>query len=234
LYKTIWFPKRYLSPLGHSAESKVALVSSIGDLMEKAALSCMKNTGLLVLLFLFCSLTGIPATKDAAPIPYGNNPKAGHFFQVDDAKVYYEIYGSGEPLVLLHGGLYGYIDEFGEVIPELSRHYTVIAIALRGHGKSEMGTKPLSNALFAEDSAAVIRHVTNKPVNLVGFSVGAMTSYLLTINHPDLVRRLIAVGGPIGGTEPWLSLTNSCRQILLSAATSFTRIKPLGTGLSLP
>jgi len=174
----------------------------------------MKRAALLVLSFFFCGHTGIAAAQnaaqvaaqvaaqDAAQIPYGNNPKAGHFFQVEDAKIYYEIYGSGDPLVLLHGGLYGYIDEFSEVIPELSRHYTVIAIALRGHGKSEIGTKPLSNALFAEDSAAVIRHVTNKPVNLVGFSVGAMASYLLTINHPDLVRRLVAVGGPIGGSEP--------------------------------
>jgi pimeloyl-ACP methyl ester carboxylesterase len=174
----------------------------------------MKRAALLALSFLSCGHTGIAAAQnaaqvaaqvaaqDAAQIPYGNNPKAGHFFQVDDAKIYYEIYGSGDPLVLLHGGLYGYIDEFSEVIPELSRHYTVIAIALRGHGKSEMGTKPLSNALFAQDSAAVIRHVTNKPVNLVGFSVGAMSSYLLTINHPDLVQKLIAVGGPIGGSEP--------------------------------
>jgi pimeloyl-ACP methyl ester carboxylesterase len=162
----------------------------------------MRHTSLLILFFLFCGRTGMVAAQHTAAIPYGNNPKSGHFFQVDDAKIYYEIYGSGEPLVLLHGGLYGYIDEFSDVIPELSRHYTVIAIALRGHGKSELGTKPLSNALFAEDSVAVIRHVANKPVNLVGFSVGAMTSYLVTINHPDLVRRLIAVGGPIGGSDP--------------------------------
>lgn len=164
----------------------------------------MQRTGLLVLLLFVWAQAGLAATTDEKDIPYGNNPSAGHYLQVGDVKIYYEIYGSGHPLVLLHGGLFGYIDEFGGVIPELSRHYTVIAIALRGHGKSELGTQPLSNALFAEDSAAVIRHVTSEPVDLVGFSIGAIASYLLTINHPDLVHKLVAVGGPIassGSTE---------------------------------
>ena len=78
----------------------------------------MKRASLLI--------TGLGAAQDTPSIPYGNNPDAGHDLQVGDARIYYEIYGSGDPLVLLHGGLYGFIDEFGEVIPELSRYYTVI------------------------------------------------------------------------------------------------------------
>ena len=66
-------------------------------------------------------------------IPYGANSKAAHYLRVDDAKIYYEIYGSGgTPLVLLHGGLYGYIEEFGELIGELSKHRRIVAIATRG------------------------------------------------------------------------------------------------------
>jgi pimeloyl-ACP methyl ester carboxylesterase len=160
----------------------------------------VKRAGLLILLSFVWGQIGLAAIAGEEPIPYGNNPSAGHYLQVGDAKIYYEIYGSGNPLVLLHGGLFGYIDEFAGVIPELSRHYTVIAIALRGHGKSELGNQPLSNSLFAQDSAAVIRHVTGEPVNLVGFSTGALASYLLTINHPDLVRKLVAVGGPIASS----------------------------------
>ena len=159
----------------------------------------MRRIGLLILLFVGAQI-GWAADKTEASIPYGNNPGAGHFLQIGDAKIYYEVYGAGKPLVLLHGGLFGYIDEFGGVIPELSRHYTVIAIALRGHGKSELGNTPLSNALFAEDSATVIRHVTSETIDLVGFSVGAMASYLLTIKHPELVHKLIAVGGPIASS----------------------------------
>ena len=136
-------------------------------------------------------------------IPYGANTAAGHYLQVDDAKIYYEVYGSGgTPLVLLHGGLYGYIEEFGELIAELSKHRRVIAIATRGHGKSELGSQPFSYRLFANDAFTVIRHETNEPVDVLGFSDGAITSYTLTTTHPELVRRLVAIGGP-RGTSDW-------------------------------
>jgi pimeloyl-ACP methyl ester carboxylesterase len=115
---------------------------------------------------------------------------------VDDAKIYYETYGSGgTPLVLLHGGLYGYIEEFSGLIGELSKHRRVIAIATRGHGRSELGTKPFSYALFADDAFAVIRHETGEKVDVLGFSDGAVTAYTLAAAHPDLVLQLVAIGG---------------------------------------
>lgn len=64
---------------------------------------------------------GAQAQNRAEAIPYGANPAAGHYLRVDDANIYYETYGSGgTPLVLLHGGLYGYIAEFGGLIQELT------------------------------------------------------------------------------------------------------------------
>ncbi len=133
------------------------------------------------------------------PLPYGANPSAGHYLQVADARIYYETYGSGgTPLVLLHGGLYGYIEEFGDLIQETSRHRRVIAIATRGHGKSEIGTQPFSYTLFASDALAVIRHETSEKIDLLGFSDGAITSYLLASEHPEMLRRLVAIGGPRG------------------------------------
>ena len=142
---------------------------------------------------------GIDAQNESTKIPYGANPAAGHYLQVADAKIYYEIYGSGgTPLVLLHGGLYGYIEEFGALIQELSKHRRVIAIATRGHGKSELGTQPFSYALLANDAYTVIRHQTTGTVDVLGFSDGAVTSYTLTAAHPELVRRLVAIGGPRG------------------------------------
>jgi pimeloyl-ACP methyl ester carboxylesterase len=170
----------------------------------------------LLILFILWWQIALGATGDEKAIPYGNNSSAGQYLQVGDAKIYYEVYGSGSPLVLLHGGLFGYIDEFEDVIPDLSRHYTIIAIALRGHGKSELGTQPLSHTLFAEDSAAVIRHVTSKPVDLVGFSSGAVASYLLTIGHPELVQKLIAVGGPASDSGAVESKANAAEANALS------------------
>jgi pimeloyl-ACP methyl ester carboxylesterase len=141
--------------------------------------------------------TLVQAQVKAEAITYGANPAAGHYLSVDGAKIYYEMYGSGgTPLVLLHGGLYGYIEEFGELIGELSKHRRVIAIATRGHGRSELGTKPFSYALFADDAFAVIRHETNEKVDVLGFSDGAVTAYTLAAAHPDLIRQLVAIGGP--------------------------------------
>lgn len=140
--------------------------------------------------------TRVQAQDNAGAIAYGANPAAGHYLSLDDAKIYYETYGSGgTPLVLLHGGLYGYIEEFGELIGELSKHRRVIAIATRGHGRSELGTKPFSYALFAQDAFAVIRHETNKQVGVLGFSDGAVTAYTLAAAHPELIRQLVAIGG---------------------------------------
>jgi pimeloyl-ACP methyl ester carboxylesterase len=137
------------------------------------------------------------AQNKSETITYGANPAAGHYLRVDDANIYYETYGAGgTPLVLLHGGLYGYIEEFGDLIAELSKHRRVITIATRGHGKSDVGAQPFSYTLFANDAFAVIRHETGEKVDVLGFSDGAITSYTLANAHPELIRRLVAIGGP--------------------------------------
>src|SRR6202012_1664909 len=125
---------------------------------------CVRNPlkmvlGVCAVLAAMMISTSAQAQDKAGAIAYGANAAAGHYLTVDDTRIYYETYGSGgTPLVLLHGGVYGYIEEFGELIAELSQHRRVIAIATRGHGKSDIGTKPFSYAMFAEDAVAVIRH----------------------------------------------------------------------------
>ncbi len=151
----------------------------------------LKRSLLLILPIIFLS-----SLLSAQQANYGSNAAAGHYLQVGDAKIYYEIYGSGSPIVLLHGGLLGSIGEYSRLIPQLKDHH-VIAINTRGHGKSELGMQPLTYKLFADDFAAVIAHETKKPVVVISFSATAMASYILAAEHPELVARLMAVGGPI-------------------------------------
>jgi len=162
----------------------------------------MKEAGLLILLFAWAQITTVTvaAQSTQAQIPYGTNDQAGHYVQTPDAKIYYERYGEGPPVVFLHGGEYGYIDEFSEVIRQVSKQRTVIAIATRGYGRSERGTRPLSHHQFAEDAALVIKDIfkSGQKVDVMGFSEGAITGYALASSHPELVRRLVAVGGPLG------------------------------------
>lgn len=181
--------------LSRTVEISLDAVASEEDLSVKR----LPKAILLVCVMCVAVLFSPRAQGQAEPkkISYGANAAAGHYLRVDDANIYYETYGSGgTPLVLLHGGLYGYIEEFGMLIDELSKHRRVIAIATRGHGKSDLGTKPFSHLLFAADALAVIRHETSEKVDVLGFSDGAVTSYMLTAAHPELVRRLVAIGGP--------------------------------------
>jgi pimeloyl-ACP methyl ester carboxylesterase len=132
---------------------------------------------------------------------YGANRAAGQFVESAGVKVYYERYGSGgRPLLLLHGGIYGYIDEFAALITHFAATRTVIAVSSRGYGPSELGNEPLSHRLLAADAAAVLRHAfpDGRPVDVLGFSQGATVSYLLAAAHPTRVYRLVAIAGALG------------------------------------
>lgn len=127
-------------------------------------------------------------------IPYGNNPKAGKYVQAGDAKIYYEVYGKGEPIVVLHGGLLGSTYEMHQFIDSLSKWYQVIAISTRGHGKSELGSELLSIEQKAGDILAVVNAETSKPVTILGFSDGGFGGYMFASLYPERVKKLIAIG----------------------------------------
>jgi pimeloyl-ACP methyl ester carboxylesterase len=127
-------------------------------------------------------------------IPYGNNPKAGNYVQSGDAKIYYEVYGEGEPWVILHGGLLGSTYEMHQFIDSLSIRFQVIAVSTRGHGKSELGTEPLSIKQKAGDILAVVNDVTSDSVNILGFSDGGFGGYMFAAFYPERVKKMIAIG----------------------------------------
>ncbi len=127
-------------------------------------------------------------------IPYGNNAKAGHYVQAKDAKIYYEVYGKGQPVVLLHGGLFGSTVEYSDIINKLKLKYQVIAVSTRGHGKSELGTEPLTLEQRANDAMAVINAVTKDSVMVIGFSDGGYSAYKLGAMYPARVKKMVVMG----------------------------------------
>lgn len=126
--------------------------------------------------------------------PYGNNPQSGHYAQTKDAKIYYEVYGKGQPIVLLHGGLFGSTIEFSDFIDQLKQKYQVIAISTRGHGKSEIGTEPLTLEQRANDAMTVINAVTKDSIMVIGFSDGGYSAYKLASMYPERVKKMIVIG----------------------------------------
>ena len=127
-------------------------------------------------------------------VPYGNNAQAGHYVKADDARIYYEVYGKGEPVLVLHGGGVGCTYEMGRFIDELSKDHLVIAPSTRGQGKSEIGVKPITYVQKAEDMMAVVNQVTKKPMVILGFSDGAYTAYKIAVMYPDRVKKVVAIG----------------------------------------
>lgn len=154
------------------------------------------------------------APMPSSDVPYGVNTEAGHYLNVGDARLYYEVYGNGEPLVILHGGIVGSPYEMGQFIDSLAKQYQVIAITTRGHGKSEMGSIPPTYQQKAEDVNTIISSITKDSVTVLGFSDGAYTGYFLAALYPGTVKKLIAIGA--GEWKKGFRTFNTTRQTLFS------------------
>lgn len=128
-----------------------------------------------------------------AAVSYGNNPDAGHTARVDGIKLYYEIYGTGAPLVLLHGNG-GSIADLHFQIDHFRSQREVIAVDSRGHGRSEMGEGPLTYVQMADDVAALLASLHSPPADVFGWSDGGIVTLLLALRHPDAVRRIALSG----------------------------------------
>ncbi len=131
---------------------------------------------------------------EGAKTPYGDNVKIGNFAQAGDAKIYYEVYGKGEPILILHGGGVGSPYEMGRLIDDLRKNHKVIVMLTRGHGRSEIGSAPLTYEQKADDAIAVLNAAGEQKVQIVGFSDGAYTAYKIAAMYPARVERIVAIG----------------------------------------
>src|SRR5436309_3492872 len=139
--------------------------------------------------------TTAPAQANRGRAGAGNARAAGRYADVNGLKLYYEIHGSGRPLILLHGGL-GAIEMFGPNLPALAKGRQVIAVDLQGHGRTADIDRPLSVALMADDIAALIRRLGIARADVMGYSLGGGVALQTAIRHPDVVRKLVVVSTP--------------------------------------
>src|SRR5215207_7642067 len=114
----------------------------------------------------------------------------GNYAEVNGLNIYYEIHGTGQPLVLLHGA-YMTIDLMGEIVPALAESRQVVAVELQGHGHTADIDRPLSYELMADDIAALIEHLAFEKADLFGYSMGGSVALQVAIRHPEVVRKLV-------------------------------------------
>jgi pimeloyl-ACP methyl ester carboxylesterase len=119
-----------------------------------------------------------------------NDDPKGSYAEVNGLNMYYEIHGTGQPLVVLHGA-YMTIDTMGEVVPELARTRQVIAVELQAHGRTADVDRPLSYEQMADDTAALLRHLGIEQADVFGFSMGGAVALQVAIRHPEVVRKLV-------------------------------------------
>ena len=120
-----------------------------------------------------------------------NDASKGNYAEVNGLSMYYEIHGTGQPLVLLHGA-YMTIDAMGEVVPALAETRQVIAVELQGHGRTADMDRPVSYELMADDVAALLRHLVIEKADVFGYSMGGGVALQVAIRHPEVVRKLVA------------------------------------------
>jgi len=119
----------------------------------------------------------------------------GKYANVNGLKLYYEIHGTGKPLLLLHGGL-GTVGMFEQILPRLAEDRQVIGVELQAHGHTADIERPLSFEFMADDIAALIKQLRLGQADVMGYSLGGGVALQTAIRHPDVVRKLILVSAP--------------------------------------
>jgi pimeloyl-ACP methyl ester carboxylesterase len=155
------------------------------------------RTSLLAMLAAACALCAATPAHCA-----GNAPGASRFVEARGAKFHVETFGSGAPIVFLHGGLNFFDNMFAGQRDAFAADRMVIGIDRRGHGHSPDNDKPFSYREMAEDMAAVIEQLGVGPVDVVGHSDGGTVGLILARDHPGLVRRLVVSGAHLRAGLP--------------------------------
>ena len=137
-----------------------------------------------------------------------SKPASSGYAPVNGIKVYYEVYGEGKPLVLLHGAFMTIEMNWGQLIPELSKTRKVIAIEMQGHGHTPFSDRKLDLAAMASDVDGVMNYLKVDNADVVGYSMGGSIAYQLIIQNPKRVNKLVIISSTYKSTG-WLPVVTN-------------------------
>ncbi len=125
-----------------------------------------------------------------------NKDAQGRYAAVNGLRMYYEIHGTGRPLVLLHGAF-----GLAQVYPGLAKDRQMIAVELQGHGRTLDIDRPLSAEQMADDVAALLKELKIDQADVFGYSMGGLVALGVAIRHPEVVRKLVINGSYFGSLD---------------------------------
>jgi pimeloyl-ACP methyl ester carboxylesterase len=163
----------------------------------------------MICLALASFITGYGDSQQKSSIEIKNNAASGNshaednrstdtikaYASVNGLKIYYEITGTGQPLILLHGG-FGNTEMFMPARAALAKNFKVIAVDLQGHGRTADIDRPIDPDSMANDIAALIKELNLGKTNVVGYSLGGMVALRLAIRHPELLQKVVLISSP--------------------------------------
>ncbi|MCP2321648.1 pimeloyl-ACP methyl ester carboxylesterase [Hamadaea flava] len=149
----------------------------------------------------------------------------GQYAEVNGINLYYETYGEGRPLILLHGGL-GSGEMFGPVVSLFADHHQVILVDLQGHGRTADIDRPIDVALMADDIAALIDHLGLDRPDVVGYSLGGGVAWHLGFRHPEKIGRLVTASANIKRSAIYAEMLGQQQQVG-AAAAEFMKDTPM-------
>jgi len=158
----------------------------------------MKTTSIFLSMVLMVFLSGAVFAQQ--------KPVTG-YAPVNGLKMYYEIHGSGEPLVLLHGAFMAITDDWSVWINELSKTRKVIAIEMQGHGRTADINRDMSYENLADDVAGLLDYLKIQSADIMGYSLGGGVSILCAIRHPEKVRKVVSISAPYA-RDGWVKEAN--------------------------
>ena len=132
-------------------------------------------------------MTLVPAVVSAQ-----QEPTTG-YAPVNGLNMYYEVHGSGEPVVLLHGAFMTITNNWNGWIEELAKTRKVIAIEMQGHGRTADIARDMASENLADDVAALLDHLKIPRADLIGYSMGGTVAMQCAIRHPDKVRKVVVI-----------------------------------------
>ena len=163
----------------------------------------MKKAAFVMTIFMMMFLVGIASGQQ--------KPVTG-YAPVNGLKMYYEIKGSGEPVVLLHGAFMAITDDWRLWINELAKTRKVIAVEMQGHGRTADIKRDLSYENLADDVAGLLDYLKIPSADIIGYSLGGGVAMQCAIRHPEKVRKVVSISAPIRrdgwvkeGNDAWLN-----------------------------
>ncbi|NSL86246.1 alpha/beta fold hydrolase [Chitinophaga solisilvae] len=131
------------------------------------------------------------------------SPSDTGYAEVNGLKLYYEVYGTGKPLVLLHGSFMNIPMNWGQIIPRLAGTHKVIVAEMQGHGRTRDIPREIGYEAMADDVSGLLKHLRIDSADVLGYSMGGGVAYQMAIRHPEQVRRLVVLSGTYAHNGWW-------------------------------